>query len=68
MINFIKNERGRAEAQEGAHDDLVMALAIAYYIRPQQDYNVKINIKVLQENIRKDFGAEFDTASSTEVY
>jgi hypothetical protein len=45
-----------------------MALAIAYYIRPQQDYNVKINIKVLQENIRKDFGAEFDTASKTEVY
>ena len=68
MINFIKNERGRAEAQQGSHDDLVMALAIAYYIRPQQDYDVKINVRVLQENIRKDFGVEFDTASKKEVF
>jgi hypothetical protein len=68
MINFIKNERGRAEAQEGAHDDLVMALAIAYYIRPQQEYKVKIDVRVLQENIRKDFGVEFDTASKKEVF
>ena len=68
MINFIKNEKGRAEAQEGAHDDLVMALAIAYYIRPQQEYKVKIDVRVLQENIRKDFGVEFDTASKKEVY
>ena len=32
MLTFIKNERGRAEAQEGYHDDLVMALAIAHFI------------------------------------
>jgi phage terminase large subunit len=68
MLNFVKNEHGRAEAQQGSHDDLVMALAIAYYIRPQQDYSAKIDVKVLQENIRKDFGAEFDTASSTQVF
>ncbi len=36
MLTFVRNERGRAEAQAGAHDDLVMALAIALYIRPQQ--------------------------------
>ena len=30
MLSFIKNAKGRAEAAEGAHDDLVMALAIAY--------------------------------------
>ena len=51
---------GRAEAQIGAHDDLVMALAIAYYIREQQDMQVKIDVTILQENIRKDFGVEFD--------
>lgn len=51
---------GRAEAQLGAHDDLVMALAIAYYIREQQDMQVKIDVTILQENIRKDFGVEFD--------
>jgi hypothetical protein len=59
MLNFIKNEHGRAEAQQGSHDDLVMALAIAHYIRPQQNYDVKIDVKILQENIRKDFGASF---------
>lgn len=36
MLTFIKNERGRPEAQEGYHDDLVLALAIAYHIRTQQ--------------------------------
>jgi len=41
MLVFIKNERGRPEAQEGCHDDLVMALAIAYYIREQQDMVIK---------------------------
>ncbi len=51
---------GRAEAQLGAHDDLVMALAIAYYIREQQEMQVKIDVTILQENIRKDFGVEFD--------
>ena len=32
MLQFIRNDNGRPEAQEGAHDDLVMALAIAYRI------------------------------------
>ena len=38
MLNFVKNERGRPQAMAGAHDDCVMALAIAHYIRPQQSY------------------------------
>ena len=58
MLVFIRNEKGRPEAQEGCHDDLVMALAIAYYIRTQQDMKLKININVIQENIMKDFGFE----------
>lgn len=41
MLTFVKNERGRPEAQEGKHDDMVMALAIAYHIRPQQSMSVK---------------------------
>ena len=35
MLTFIKNEKGRPEAQVGYHDDLVMGLAIAYYSRCQ---------------------------------
>lgn len=30
MLTFVRNEKGRMEAKNGAHDDLVMALAIAY--------------------------------------
>jgi phage terminase large subunit len=37
MLTFAMNERGTKEqALPGKHDDLVIALAIAYYIRSQQ--------------------------------
>ena len=36
MLTFIKNERGRPEAEIGKHDDLVMSLAITYFISNQQ--------------------------------
>lgn len=42
-ITFIKNEKGRAEAQIGYHDDLIMALAIGYDIRGQQSMVVMVN-------------------------
>ena len=60
MLTFVRNEKGKPEAQLGAHDDLVMALAIAYYIRPQQDMVVKVNEHELEWNIMKDFGFEED--------
>ena len=59
MLVFVRNEKGRPEAQEGCHDDLVMALAIAYYIRPQQDMQVKQqNIETIQKSITVEFGFE----------
>ena len=39
MLTFVRNEKGRPEAQEGAHDDLVMGLAIAYEIQDQVVFN-----------------------------
>lgn len=36
MLSFIYDERRRPQAEQGEHDDLVMSLAIAHYIRPQQ--------------------------------
>jgi len=39
MLTFIKNDHGKPVAEQGKHDDLVMGLAIAHYIRPQQDYS-----------------------------
>lgn len=38
MLVFVRNEKGRPEAKEGEHDDLVMGLAIAHDIRDQQSY------------------------------
>jgi hypothetical protein len=43
MLTFVMNERGsKEEALPGKHDDLVIALAIAYYIRSQQRTYVEI--------------------------
>ena len=36
MLTFARNEEGRPEAQEGAHDDMIFADAIALEIREQQ--------------------------------
>lgn len=40
MLVFVRNEKGRPEAKEGEHDDLVMGLAIAYDIREQQRFTL----------------------------
>ena len=36
MLSFVRNDKLRAEAEPGAHDDCVLALAIAWHIRPRQ--------------------------------
>lgn len=41
MLTFVRNDKLRPEAEEGAHDDCVLALAIAFYVRPQQSMAVK---------------------------
>ncbi|MBD5099223.1 MAG: PBSX family phage terminase large subunit [Clostridiales bacterium] len=42
MLSFVRNEDTlRPEAEPGGHDDLVLALAIAHHIRPQQSYLVQ---------------------------
>ena len=38
MLTFVRGEDWKPQAEEGAHDDCVMALAVAHYIRPQQSY------------------------------
>ncbi len=35
LLTIVRNEKGRIEAPEGGHDDLMMALAIAHHIREQ---------------------------------
>lgn len=63
MLTFIVNDKGRAEAEEGYHDDLVMALAISYYIRGQQDYKKaerESKYRDIQEEIDKIFGEDIN--------
>lgn len=74
MLTFIVNKNGRAEAEESYHDDLTMALAIAYYIRPQQVMKkIKTENEQLDENTFKEFGQddeyiEEDYGSQIEVF
>ena len=35
LLTVVRNEKGRIEAPQGGHDDLMMGLAIAYQIREQ---------------------------------
>ena len=39
MLTFVRDERGRPAAEDGAHDDCIMALAIAHMARDQQRYD-----------------------------
>lgn len=37
MLTFVRDENFKPCAEEGAHDDCVMSLAIAHYLRPYED-------------------------------
>lgn len=41
MLTFVKNDKGKAEALIGKHDDLVMALAITHIISEQGEHTYK---------------------------
>lgn len=41
MLTFVYDENWRPAAEQGEHDDLVMALAIAHAIRGQQDTRIQ---------------------------
>lgn len=58
-VTFVKDENGKPCASNGNHDDTVMALAIAYVCRNQQDFaeiqgEVKEEISKLPEWARED--------------
>ena len=62
---FIKNEKGRPEAEQGKHDDLIMGLAITYYIRTQQSFIVKKIEK--EEKIELPFALQTDDVESDDI-
>lgn len=65
MLTFVRNEKLRPEAEPGAHDDLVMALAIAYYIRPQQTMKLEAPAEA-RFKWTQDMWEDYDRASQQE--
>ena len=58
MLTFVRNEHFRPEAENGAHDDCVMALAIALFIREQQEFEDELTPEELTrwtEDMWEDF-------------
>lgn len=66
MLTFVRNERGKPEAQEGAHDDCIMALAIAYYIREQQSFTIEDNTVISLEKLSPDLQDDYWNAPESE--
>ena len=66
LLTIIKNEKGRIEAPVGGHDDQMMGLAIAYFIRGQVIFEPKPEVKKEfifnfdDEKIEKDYGEEIN--------
>lgn len=65
MLIFVRNEKGRPEAQEGGHDDLVMGLAITYYIREQQTFKLLPEEKTI---VTKDDYSSFGAKDRTSMF
>ena len=65
MLTFVYDDNWKPQAQLGEHDDLVMALAIAHYIRPQQSYKAKLPEKERVE-WRRDQWEDYRRASPAE--
>jgi phage terminase large subunit len=64
MLTFVRTDSLRAEAEEGAHDDCIMALAIALFARDQQ----RMYIEHTEESAKwtESMIEDFDNASPEE--
>lgn len=66
MLTFTLNEKMRPEAEDGAHDDCVMALAIAYNARGQQRMSVLVQDTAETRKWTKDMWEDYNRASKAE--
>ena len=58
MLTFIRNDKGRADAEQGEHDDLVLGLGIALRSRGQQRMTKEGDRKPKQTNFMKGWSAD----------
>ena len=60
LLTIIRNEKGRIEAPEGGHDDMMISLAIAHHIRDQVSFS--------EEEIRVSPQYHFNIEKSNETF
>jgi phage terminase large subunit len=62
LLTIIRNEKGRIEAPQGGHDDMMMGLAIAHHIRDQVVFPSEPIIVPSQHhfNVEKQFEVQYD--------
>lgn len=63
MLTFVYDEKWKAQAENGEHDDLVMSLAIAHHIRSQQTTRVAGDEKKRFVKWTGDMWQDFNNAS-----
>ena len=69
LLTIVRNEKGRIEAPQGGHDDMMMGLAIAHQIREQVVF-INEPIEVHQKhhfNIQKHLEQQYDYGESIVV-
>ena len=57
LLTIVRNDKGRIEAPEGGHDDMMMGLAIAHHIRSR----VVFNTRPISMHPRHPFGSQGGT-------
>jgi phage terminase large subunit len=68
LLTIIRNEKGRIEAPEGGHDDMMMGLAIAHHIREQVlFYNEPIEMRMRKDFNIVEFESEYDYGETITV-
>ncbi len=69
LLTIIRNEKGRIEAPEGGHDDMMMGLAIAHHIREQVVFDNEpiIVSPQYQFNLEKKQETYYDYGETIEV-
>lgn len=66
MLTFVYDKNWKPQAEVGKHDDLVMSLAIAHFIRSQQRTSVAAAAKNGTAIWTKDMWEDYDAASPAE--
>lgn len=66
LLTIVRNEKGRIEAPQGGHDDMMMGLAIAHHIRDQVVFiNEPIHVQPQHHfNIEKYTDTQYDYGES----